>query len=468
MDSLINGDWLIEDLEFLREKIFESHPLPGGYAGDSLLESAFEKAIQEAAPGMKYADFIRVVQRTIMTQLDSHTTVDFGNVREKGLLDNKRLTPLQFGFDGQDLWIKSDALDSLPKGTKLLKWNGIDASELIKIPREYAFTEGDAGISRMRVETALLPIIMMMNGITTHTNKLQVILPGDTQIVNKVYPGFLKEAIAKMRSVKKKSPLKEFKDQFSYTYYEDIDLGVLKVGTFVPLNSIQGPNRFYRKTFREIRRNGVKNLAIDLRDNTGGSSANVEFLASFLFEDGHNAPDNIIYRQSELAKQRNRRNSWFIWKAFYKMSQDENVKAFLRADALDEGDIDTVYFKEPVMQKSDYVYDGNCYVFINGLTASAAVDFSGSMRKRGRAMIVGEDCMGSGHGTWGNPVSLYLPKTGLMLSLATIRYNSDRSFDMTREALKPDILVREYADDDAANRDAWIEKMKEVLAGKPH
>src|SRR5262249_1036729 len=151
---------------------------------------------------------------------------------------------------------------------------------------------------------------------------------------------------------------------------------------------------------------------------------------SYIDTNGYNTPDNIIGRNSRLAKERaGKMNTGFarwIIRTFYKKNED--VQSYLQLLALPEGEMDTMYFSEPVVQKRSKVYTGDCYLLIDGLTASASVDFTNAFRQRKRGVIVGEPCLGPVTGTWGNPVTYTLLHSGVKVSIATIRYNYDRSF----------------------------------------
>jgi C-terminal processing protease CtpA/Prc len=102
-------------------------------------------------------------------------------------------------------------------------------------------------------------------------------------------------------------------------------------------------------------------------------------------------------------------------------------------------------------------------VLINGLTASAAVDFTSAFKKRNRGMLVGRQCLGPITGTWGNPATFTLPKTGLRVSIATIRYNYDNSFRYERAGIMPDHWVECNAQDMRANRDTSVDFITKLI-----
>jgi C-terminal processing protease CtpA/Prc len=105
-------------------------------------------------------------------------------------------------------------------------------------------------------------------------------------------------------------------------------------------------------------------------------------------------------------------------------------------------------------------------VLINGLTASAAVDFTNAFKQRRRGEIVGQQCLGPVTGTWGNPASFTLEKSRLRVSIATIRYNYDDSFRYERNAIMPDHWVDCTPEDINQKTDSQLEFVINLLKKK--
>jgi C-terminal processing protease CtpA/Prc len=239
---------------------------------------------------------------------------------------------------------------------------------------------------------------------------------------------------------------------------DEHNLAVLKVSTFAPNGSKKYKKRI-SESFQQVIEGNYGNLVIDLRNNGGGSSAMVEYLYSFIDTTGYNTPSNVIGRNSELASSRSR----FMYSAlgdlitFLFFARNEDVQSFRHFSQLPLGAVDTVYFKNPAKQAADAVYNGNCYVLMNGLTASAAVDFTSAFKKRNRGVLVGRQCLGPITGTWGNPAAFTLPKTGLRVSISTIRYNYDNTFRYERAGILPDFFVERSPQDVHADRDSPVD-----------
>lgn len=465
LDSVFVDTLLIEDLVELRKVMFESHPHPGGYNDSILLNKAFDNAIEEVVGGKSYVEFVAIVQEILQVQNDSHTTVDIAAVREQILRSKEPVMPVQFSYNGTDLWVKKDFAGILPKGFLIESINGMKPSELYDLAYCYSFTEGNALESRTQVETAMLSTVLLLEDKLTTENEIIGIAPGSSESSTVSYKLLDKKEIQEISKKNKKSNSEKFEELFHIKYYPNDSLAVLTISTFVPYY-FQRSEKFLRRVFKNLRKEGYRHLVVDVRDNTGGSSARVEHLCSYLFEEGHNAPSNIIIKQSELAKKRSRRTLGGFKKLIFKLSKDENAIAFIEAATLPDGATDTLFFKEPVVQNEKYVFTGNCYVFMNGLTASAGVDFASAIRQRNRGVLIGQPCMGSGHGTWGNPTDYKLKNSDIPLHIATIRYNSDDTFNMTPMPMEPDYVIIDQPKRSEGDSDPFLEFMLELIRKK--
>jgi len=466
LDSLYGGDVLIADLKELKKVLFESHPNPGGYNDSTQLSLAFLNGEEQVKDGLTLREFIVVVQKILNVQEDSHTTLDMSAVREMAMKMKEKVMPLQLGFNGDVLWVKRDLTATLPKGTIIYSINSIEADSLLKNAKEFSFTEGKAQESRVQVQTAMITSALMLRKQLRDTNMVYCRLPESKADTTIEYISIDKKKVTELlKQSKKKSTSEKFNEVFYVDYYPEEKLAVLTISTFVPVY-FQRSEKFLRKTFSQLNKAGFEYLVIDVRDNTGGSSSRVEHLCSYLFEDGHNAPDNIIVRQSELARNRSQKSLGTLKKWIFKLSSDENAKAFLAAHKLPEGAVDTIYFREPIVQRNDLVFKGKCYVLINGLTASAGVDFASAMRRRDRAVIIGQPCMGSGHGTWGNPTMYSMKETHIPLNIATIRYNSDNTFSMSPLPMPPDYIVKALPSTSQIEVDTCLDKVRSLIEDK--
>jgi C-terminal processing protease CtpA/Prc len=102
-----------------------------------------------------------------------------------------------------------------------------------------------------------------------------------------------------------------------------------------------------------------------------------------------------------------------------------------------------LYFNKKIQQKK-WIYSGEKHLWVNGLSASASVDFTQAWKKNNLGTVWGQCVMGNEKGTFGNGTITLLPQSKLPISIATIRYNYDKQFDFESPNICPDIRI-EYS-----------------------
>ncbi len=470
-DSLFKKSALLADLDSLREAILLSHPDPAAFCGMKTFEAAFlqEKNALDSLTVLR--DFTANLARCINAMKDSHTTVDYSQLQNMQLLDSGRYVPLSLkpisrmdGGEKFDVVVSGYWTAGIPKGSRLLYINGMDVMDIYAHALDYACVEGSSEGSRKTIATALIPVIAGVCNAYTDHNIYQFRKPGSEEITVLDVPGYKRKEFDKLRRDKEKNdsswiPKLKIENEGS--------IATLQIGTFAP-NKGNVYARKIRRYFKQVNKAGIDNFVIDIRGNGGGSSAWVEYLYSFLDEKGYNTPSNVIGKNSELALNRNKvfHKSFvqFIVGIFYKNNED--VQSYKYFSSLPMGEQDTVYFKKPKVQKASNIYKGNCFLMINGLTASAGVDFTNAFKTRHRGLIIGEQCLGPTSGTWGNPAHYTLPNTQLKVTIATIRYNYDDTFRYEKNAIEPDYHV-EFIDSDLAKEvDTQFEFIKKLIEEK--
>ena len=468
LDSLYFRSDLTADLESLQQELLKSHPGPFEFCDESFFQKVYEASNYALEDRTSLAEFSLIVANLLNTLRDSHTAIDYGQLLDLQFSSGGYFMPLNLELaeaSGADrILIVNDWEEKITSGSELIAINEVGTEKLLKRALDYACIEGDAEDARKSVAVSILTICAGLKVPYSSLNQVRVVdfETGDTVDVS--LRGFQRKEFYKERArrhqLKQPSPIRLKLDALN-------DMALLQVSTFAPASA-----RKYRKqladSFRKINESNLGNLVIDLRNNGGGSSSMVEYLYSFIDTSGYNTPSNIIGRNSRLASSRSRlMNSVFadiIMALFF--SRNEDVQSFRHFSQLALGEVDTVYFKTPTKQAHNAVFSGSCFVLINGLTASAAVDFTSAFRKRNRGVLVGRQCLGPITGTWGNPASFILPKTGLRVSIATIRYNYDNTFHYERAAIIPDHWVDRSAQDVHVDRDTPVDFIINLIRKK--
>lgn len=462
---------LEDDLSSLKKTILESHPNPFVFCTQQEFDAMYLACNLALEDEMTVADFSLVVANLIGVLRDSHTAMDYNQLMTMQHTGDGYVLPLALErIELEDekkpfaIIVKYDWEDKLPKGSELLAINGLSVDKLYERSLEYACIEGSAVQAQNAVATAILPVVAGLMKPYGSKNTIEVIPAGSAKSVAIAVPGYKMKEYNK-RSLQRSQEGKSAEVKFELD--EEEDLAILKIATFAPSSG-----RKYRKQIAESVKRvidaGCDNLVLDIRGNGGGSSAWVEYVYSFIETEGFNTPKNVIGRNSEIAMNRSRFFHTALGKIFTFLffRNNEDVQSFRKFAALEYGKMDTVYFHVPARQNPELVFRGDCYLLINGLTASAGVDFTNAFKSSGRGKVVGEQCLGPVTGTWGNPAWYTLPNSGLRVSISTIRYNYDNSFSYETAGIEPDYFVDCVADDIRLDVDTQIEFVKKLITEK--
>ncbi|MCC6600653.1 MAG: hypothetical protein IT223_08245 [Crocinitomicaceae bacterium] len=461
-DSIFCKDSLIKDLYDLKSAIIASHPNPYGFCSREEFNGAYSHAVSYLTENRSLGEFCKTVGTVMQVMKDSHSCIDFEYLQNMQLRNGKYILPLQFISLSGGIYLMKDRDGLIDPGSRIICINNVEIEKIYVEAMRFACVEGRAVSAQQRVADAVLPVVLGMN--IDLGPEIKIDIEKEDEIREIVYPAYNQR---RWKERQKKLEDKEFGEAMSLSVDEEDNTAVLKIGTFAPLGGLKYAN-FIRKSFKEIKKKNIENVVLDIRGNGGGSSSWVEYLYSFIDTAGYNTPDNIIGKNSELAMKRSsgmlRPISQWMIRNFYKKNED--VQNYIKILKMEKGEMDTLYFSDPVVQKIKKVYTGNCYLLINGLTASAAVDFTHSFREKKRGVIIGEPCLGPVTGTWGNPASFSLPRSGVKVNIATIRYNYDRSFRYDPQPIKPDYDVKTEITDLEDGKDTQIEFAKRLIQKK--
>ncbi|RYY62535.1 MAG: peptidase S41, partial [Chitinophagaceae bacterium] len=160
----------------------------------------------------------------------------------------------------------------------------------------------------------------------------------------------------------------------------------LDLGTFTKGYGLRG---FFRRSFRNLRKQGTQNLVIDLRGNGGGSVSNSNLLTKYIADHRFKIADSLF------AVRRNSRYLRYQSDGFW-----NNLFLVFMTGRRSDGYYHFRYFEQHFFQpKKKNHFNGHVYVLTGGNTFSASTLFAGAVRAQPNVTIVGEE---TGGGAYGN------------------------------------------------------------------
>ena len=212
--------------------------------------------------------------------------------------------------------------------------------------------------------------------------------------------------------------------------------------------------KFFRRSFRTIRRDRLKYLVIDVRGNGGGSVTNSTLLSKYLADKKFKVCDTL-YAINRNSRYHSYINNYFFNRLF--------MVAFTKKRK--DGYFHFGYFERHYFQpKQKNHFDGESYILIGGNSFSATTLFTNSVIKQDNVTVVGEE---TGGGSYGNTAWLIpdvkLPQTKLQFRLPLFRLVMDKNQPKTGHGIQPEVEVKPSVEAITRNADYKMDKVMELI-----
>jgi len=448
-------DYLVNDLIELEEKLLTVHPDPFAYCGKPAFDEAYKKAFDFYSEDRTIIEHAQNLNRFIRVVQDSHLhTHVFKLMFESCGCDSGFLPLFIQPFDGK-FYVEETYIGGPPFGSEIISIGKLSMKELHALAKEWSVDEGQAmHASDEAAPYYYTPAQFFANPLQQEGELETIVFQNagklDSMTVTLVSP----KELQKIR----REHFNQNKKNVEATFYLNEGKAVLKVRSFSS-RLFQNDVKKIRKFFQATRELGIREIAIDVRDNPGGSSSMVEYLCSFLMPNGLNTPSNIIWKASDYSYQiiSNFRLKHFPEFTENRFKRNEDMHQYYLLSQTPIEDSDTAFFSIPQRQRKEHVYTGKTTVFMNGNTVSAACDFAQLLQSNHRAILFGTACNATTNGTWGNATTVQLSESGISYSVPTIRYNYNNTFSYSRTPILPNVSLQQNLDDLKSGKDTVLE-----------
>jgi hypothetical protein len=213
---------------------------------------------------------------------------------------------------------------------------------------------------------------------------------------------------------------------------------------------------FFRSSFKNIKKRGIKNLVIDVRGNGGGSVVLSNLLTKYIADKPFKIADSL-YAPRRTSKYKKYRSQYFLNQLFFWFMTNRDKQGRYHFDVY-EGK----YFKP---KKSNH-FEGNTYILTGGNTFSAASLFTKALVSQDNVTVVGEETGGGGYGNsaWLIP-EVTLPNTGVRFRLPLFRLVIDKEAPKGTGIL-PEVEARPTVNDIRRSADFKMEKVIELIKNR--
>ncbi len=458
----ISPQALQEDYSLMRNVLEESHPGLYWFTSKDSMQELFNQQYASLKDSMSVLQFRYFVAHTLSYIHCAHTHCSVGG---SSLRDRFRSGSTGSPFPFQmiaigDTLVTARVADSsvnadFIRGTIIKSINGYNGKTIIDTLQKYLYTDGynKTGLQQIfnqpNVAISYFHNILNNNDSILNVNFINRLGEESTASFN------LRE-FSRKRSTDTTAPQPKAKkdpSEVRLNRYRSVQIDTSLSSAYLTLNSFSKSARlprFFKKTFKTIKKHNIQHLVIDIRSNTGGAVSNTTKLLSYVKDEPFVLADSVytISRKSSYGK--------YITNNF-----KSDLIAFFSTKKRDER-YHFKYFEDHVFKLNKKLhYKGNIYIATSGLSFSASSIFSKHLKGQSNVTVVGEE---TGGGSYGNTAflsyKLILPNSRLRVNVPLYRMVMMGEFVMQGRGVQPDVNIPLTLNSFRMQKDAVVDYLR--------
>ena len=433
------------DFTYWRDRLEQKHPLIYLYTPKYYLDSCFASIYQAINHPMNELEFYKLISPLPALIKDGHNFIIPSKQEIAILMHSDRLLPLDLTYIDRKLYVTLNlgSAEDLSTGMEIISINNISAEQMLNTFQSGMHRDGE----NLQLPNALLRhsfrfYFHLYYGISETYVMEYRNTSGD--VMPCTLPGSTLDAIKKVKLSRYGNPENAAKFGLRLSIVDSLKAAVIAIRTFDAKTLKQTYHQNFKREvsayFELIRKKGISNLILDLRDNGGGDPNYVKFiLRNVLAQPFAQAIEcRIVKDGSQGGFSERTRKKWYPWYGIGSFKPLKNS------------------------------FKGNLYVLVNEGTFSSGVILASVLRKYNRAVFIGSE-------TGGNPIIMggyllktvwELPNTKMQVSPATLCTMYDAIHRNTGSGLIPDYIIKPTPQDLLAPGDRCLNYTYELIRNK--
>lgn len=452
------------DYTTFRNILEESHPSLYWYTPKDSMDRYFDEGYARLTDSMTEPQFRTLLAYVIAKVNCGHTSMRYSKKFSRYLdtLRGARSFPLAFKLwkDTMVVTANMNRRDSiLTRGTLVRSINGVPQQAITNTLFNYIATDGYNDVSKYQQLSNRGNFGGWYRNVFGLTEKLVIgytdSLGNDGETTVSLYNPLADTAGRRPFPVNKLS--KKERRRLDLLAVRNVQVDTTLQSAYMTLNSFSRGNLlkpFFKNTFKELRKNNIKHLVIDVRGNGGGDAALSTLLTRYIIQEKFKIADSLYAVRRSSKYGRRIQNQWIYW----------SIMQFLTKKRKDGyyhfGYFERHYFKP---KRKDH-FDGNVYVLTGGNSFSATTLFAGAIKGQQNVKIIGEETGGGAYGNsaWMIP-DVTLPITKLRFRLPKFRLVVDKDRPKDGRGVQPDIYSLPSVDAIKKGIDYKVETARRII-----
>jgi len=449
------------DIDAIVKNVEDIHPNPYAYTPEKEIKEYANAIKNKLKDSINRIEFYRLVVPLIVRYGDGHIQCDFFNVQNKYIeyccYHNFRMFPFMIIEHNGKPYVKRSIFDdlSIKPEDEIKSINNIPVNTILETCCHYLTGESNYPKISKIYSNAFLQYLAFVYNFHDSFN-ISYISQSDNKEYNITVPGaclndFIEanKKYAPKWEVYTKKPIISQEDVFDFSMITSKPIGYLNFYSFALDLDKKTEKQVEGKVdtiFCKLKKEGIKNLIIDIRENDGGEDYCTELLMNYLTDKKWNWGGPAEMKYSE--QQKKIYSQLFIKKGFHPFFKlSHTYKEFFKPANGSIRRVDDEKIKYRVRKSK---FNGNVYVLTGAKTFSSAVTFAAICKCYGVATLIGRETGGVMQG-FTSTIPVILPQTKMRISVSS-RKVKNACGDNYKLGLTPDITV--------------VPEIKDILDGK--
>ncbi len=454
---------LKEDFKILRENLEKLHIGLYSYTSKNELDKTFEKIEGELNKPLTALEFFREIVMLNKPIGNGHTSFSPPKTILKALRTKLPMFPLEVYYTNGSLYVLNNlsSNSSIKEGSEILTINGTPTKTLFGEMAEKIKRDGyNTTYPEKRLSTYFAIHLAVLNGVS-QSYKIELKEPSGKRRMLDIR-GLSTSKIEEnrlSRYKKRKFVWDDSKTDPAFALSINGDVARMKVRTFQKhLIKKKGQNskKFFKKSFKRIKKAKVNHLIIDLRDNNGGQPSTSVALLKHLLDKPFTLYKSINTNVAKIPD-----FPYFIKDGSIKYFESIGwVKKEKLFELEDQGE-----FKLTKTSKKPYA--GKIYVLINAFSTSATGTFIGQLKAHTKAIFIGEENGGNPNQTVARQViALNLPNSKIKVTIPLVLSVKNVNFKNTGRGIIPDHKIKPTIKDILSEKDVVMNFTLRLIKSK--
>ena len=446
---------LKKDVDFANKKLQKFHPNLYWYITKKQLDYKFDSLKQTIKQPLKPNEFFLKLAPVIADVREGHLRLiplekRFTKKETKKLKDQKgTLGRLNYVIENNHLYVKdnTEKVGNLKVGTEILTINNVPVSQILEKYRPLVTSDGNNttyqkySLARrfntfFTLEYGILDSLKVETKLKDSIQNL--VLKRETKTKTEKKKEKQDQKLTEEKKTKGYNPITKSFNRNLQFLLKDSSVAYIKIKSFSGTYS----KKFYKETFATIKKAKTKYLIIDIRDNLGGSLAEINNLYSYFAKEKFKFIKDIeVSSRTSILSTDYLSNFPTLTKPLGVISYPLYMMFSVISTKKKDGKF---YIKDlfPSKKPKTNAYKGETYVLINGSSFSASSVISAKFKADHLATLVGEETGGANDGTVAGIYSTQkLPNSKMKLPIGLFLIQPNIEFSNTMKGVTPNVEI---------------------------